>query len=143
MKKTLITILLSFIALGLSAQSDELLSMNRGNLEMGQEEAPVYNGPTGCANPIEFQAFDLLLSNLNAQPFEKDKLATAKQFAESHCLSTSQVKQLMLHFSFEEHRIEFARHAYAHTYDLNNYHKVSKAFKFSSSVEKLRKALNN
>jgi hypothetical protein len=49
----------------------------------------------------------------------------------------SQVKQVMLLFTFEETRLDFARFAYDHTYDIGNYFMVNDAFTFETSIEEL------
>ena len=40
-------------------------------------------------------------------------------------------------FSFEDSRLDFAKFAYGHTYDLGNYYQINSAFTFSSSVDEL------
>lgn len=144
MKTTILTILLLTLGLLLTAQdssTQDFISMSNGNLEIGQEESPVYNGPTGCNRPLLYAEFDELLKNLHQQPFEKDKLSKAKQIVQAHCLNSGQVKQIMLRLSFEEHRLEFAQYAYPHTYDLDNFDQVNGAFKFTSSVQKLKDSI--
>jgi hypothetical protein len=144
MKTILLTTLLLTLGLLLTAQdssTQDFISMSNGNIEVGQEESPIYNGPTGCNRPLHHPKFDALLKNLHQQPFEKDKLSKAKQIVQAHCLNSGQVKQIMLRLSFEEHRLEFAQYAYSHTYDLDNFDQVHGAFKFTSSVQKLKNSI--
>lgn len=145
MKTILLTTLLLTLGLFLTAQdssTQDFISMSNGNIEVGQEESPIYNGPTGCTRPLHHPEFDALLKNLHQQPFEKDKLSKAKQIVQAHCLNSGQVKQIMLRLSFEEHRLEFAQYAYPHTYDLDNFTQVHSAFKFTSSVQKLNDSIH-
>lgn len=135
-----------FLAFGLfvtaqQSSSTEFISMSNGDIEVGQDERPIYNGPTGCNRPLHQPDFTELLKSLHQQPFEKDKLSKAKQITQAHCLNSGQVKEIMLRLSFEEHRLEFAQYAYPHTYDLDNFHQVHGAFKFTSSVQKLKESL--
>jgi hypothetical protein len=144
MKTTILTTLLLTLGLFLAAQntsSEDFITMSNGDLEIGQEESPVYNGPTGCNRPLHYPEFDALLKNLHKQPFEKDKLSKAKQIVQTYCLNSGQVKQIMLRLSFEEHRLEFAQFAYPHTYDLDNFDQVHGAFKFMSSIQKLKESI--
>ncbi len=145
MKTTIIITI--FLSLGLllvaqTGSNQDFISMSNGAIEIGQEDGPVYNGPTGCSRPLLHDDFEMMLSKLGKQPFEKDKLSAAKQLVQSNCLQSKQVKQIMLRLSFEEHRLEFAQFAYPFTYDLDNYDLVNDAFKFSSSVQKLKESLN-
>ncbi len=97
-----------------------------------------YTGPTGCNGwPMKDADFNSAKASISSKSFEESKLTTAKQVANSNCLTASQVKQIMDLFSFEDSRLDFAKHAYAHTFDVGNYFKVNDAFKFESSIDDL------
>ena len=53
------------------------------------------------------------------------------------CLFVSQVKEIILQFTFEQTRLDFAKYAYDRTYDVGNYFKVNDTFTFESSTEEL------
>ncbi|MGC8865899.1 MAG: DUF4476 domain-containing protein [Bacteroidales bacterium] len=98
---------------------------------------PAYTGPVGCPYPISAQQFDQVLNSIQSKSFDDSKLTIAKQVISSNCLWTTQVKQIMLLFSFESTRLELAKFAYGHTYDIGNYYMLNDAFSFESSIEEL------
>lgn len=96
-----------------------------------------YNGEYGCPWPMSPADFADARNTISSKSFEDSKLAIAKQIIQSNCLLSSQVKELMLLFTFEETRLDFAKFAYGYTLDLGNYYKVNDAFTFESSIEEL------
>lgn len=98
---------------------------------------PGYNGPIGCPWPMNDGDFASAKASIKNQSFSDTQLKVAKQIFNSNCLTSAQVKEIMLLFSFEETRLDFAKYAYGRTYDLGNYYKVNDAFTFSSSVDEL------
>ena len=65
------------------------------------------------------------------------RLKTAKQIAGSNCLSTGQIVEICKVFGFEETKLDFAKFAYDHCTEKQNYFKVNNVFGFSSSVDDL------
>lgn len=114
-----------------------VVTANQGNSPSGY--LPGYNGPVGCPVPMSVQEFQQAKNTINSRPFESSKITIAKQIAGANCLFSSQVKEIMSLFSFEGTRIEFAKHAYSHTYDKGNYFMVNDAFDFDSSIDELNK----
>jgi hypothetical protein len=100
---------------------------------------PGYNGPIGCPMPINPNDFSGVKSSISSKSFEDSKLQVAKQVCGSNCLLSGQVREIMQLFSFEDTRLEFAKFAYGHTYDLGNYYKVNDAFQFESSIDDLNR----
>ena len=98
---------------------------------------PGYNGPIGCPWPMDQAGFSNASQTVSGQSFEDNKLQVAKQVFNSNCMTSVQVAQLMGLFSFEDSKLDFAKFAYGHTYDLGNYYLVNNAFTFSSSVDEL------
>ena len=96
-----------------------------------------YNGKTGCPVPMNRNEFDSFKSSLNSKSFEDSKMTMAKQVLNNNCLTSSQVKEVMGLFSFEQTKLDFAKYAYGHTYDIGNYYKVNDAFTFESSIDDL------
>ena len=74
------------------------------------------------------------VKNIN---FDDSRLATAKQIADSNCLSASQVVQICETFGFEDTKLDFAKYAYSACCDPKNYFQVNNVFKFSSNVDAL------
>lgn len=99
-----------------------------------------------CDYPMADNDFASALASIKSKSFDKDKLIVAKQITNSNCLTSNQVKQIMELFSFESEKLEFAKFAYTHTFDPENYYKVNDAFSFSSSISELNnyiKSINN
>lgn len=98
---------------------------------------PGYNGPVGCPVPMSPPDFEDLKESVASKSFEETKFTIAKQVLQDRCMVVSQVKQMMLIFTFEQTRLDFAKFAYDRTYDIGNYFKVNDAFTFEGSVEEL------
>jgi hypothetical protein len=123
-----------------SQQAGSVTGINAGSgTNAGQYEMPGYNGPYGCRWPMSQTDFDQAKASISSKSFEDSKLTIAKQIIQSNCLLSIQVKEVMLLFSFEDTRLDFAKFAYAYTLDLGNYYKVNDAFTFESSIDDLNK----
>ena len=96
-----------------------------------------YNGPYGCPVPMAAGNFNEFKQTLKTKTFEDTKMTIAKQVIANQCLLSSQVKEIMQLFSFEESKLDFAKFAYDHTYDIGNYFKVNDEFTFETSIEDL------
>ena len=104
---------------------------------------PGYSGPIGCPMPLLPNEFESLKSSINSKTFEDSKMTLAKQATGSACLTAQQVKDIMLLFTFEDNRLEFAKYAYGRTYDLGNYYKVNDAFTFELTIDELNEFINS
>lgn len=98
---------------------------------------PGYNGPYGCPYPMSAGEFESAKASIKSKSFEDSKLTIAKQIITNNCLLSRQVKEIMLLFSFEDTRLDFAKFAYAYTLDLRNYYKLNDAFTYESSIDEL------
>jgi len=98
---------------------------------------PGYNGVYGCPYPMQPADFDQAKQSIRSKSFEDSKLTIAKQIINTNCLLSTQVKEIMLLFSFEDTRLELAKYAYGYTLDIGNYYKVNDAFTFESSIDEL------
>lgn len=103
---------------------------------------PGYNGPYGCPMPMSNSDFESAKSSIRTKSFEDSKLTVAKQILGSNCLLSSQVKEVMLLFSFENTRLDFAKFAYGKTFDPGNYYKLNDAFQFESSIDELNEYIS-
>jgi hypothetical protein len=74
---------------------------------------------------------------ISAENFDETRLDIAKQAITANCMNTNQIMQVCKLFSFEESKLDFAKFAYAHCSDPNNYFKLNGIFTFSSSKEEL------
>ena len=98
---------------------------------------PGYTGPIGCTPPMSPTEFSEMKASIASKSFEETKITITKQVMDSRCMFVSQVKDLLKLFSFEESKLDIAKYAYDHTYDLGNYYKLNDAFTFSSSTDEL------
>ena len=98
---------------------------------------PGYSGQVGCPVPMSKQDFSDLNATISSKTFEETKFTIAKQVLNDRCLFVSQVKEIILQFTFEQTRLDFAKYAYDRTYDVGNYFKVNDTFTFESSTEEL------
>lgn len=99
---------------------------------------PGYSGNVGCNGyPMDETRFNQVVQSIEAKNFDDSKLTMAKQVINTNCMKSSQVKRLMMLFSFEDTRLDLAKYAYGYTYDIGNYYQLNDAFKFESSIEEL------
>ena len=104
---------------------------------------PGYNGDIGCSMPMSPNDFNDLKKSLMSKSFEETRLTIAKQVVGSQCLLTGQVKELIGCFTFEDSKLQMAKFAYDHTYDIGNYFKVNDVFTFESSIEELNEYIES
>ncbi len=123
-----------------SQQAGSLTGINTGQLANPDKYIlPGYNGTYGCPRPMSPVDFDQAKASISSKNFEDSKLTIAKQIIQGNCLLSSQVREMLELFSFEDTRLNFAKFAYAYTLDLGNYYKVNDAFKFELSIDELNK----
>jgi hypothetical protein len=96
---------------------------------------------TACSTPMSSSDFVSAKNSIEAKPFSDTKMTIAKQVLNNNCVSTDQVKALMVLFNSDDEKIELAKYAYDRTADQKNYYRVNDAFTFSSSSDELDKYL--
>lgn len=101
-----------------------------------------YKGRIGCPWPMTAGDFQSAKNSIASKSFDDTRLTIAKQVASANCLFCSQVKDIMLLFSFEATRLDFAKFAYPYVYDQGNYFKLNDAFTFESSIDELNSYIN-
>lgn len=92
---------------------------------------------------MDQQVFEQLKTTLQNESFDNSKLTMAKQAIGSNWVSTSQVKQLLELFSYEDNKLVLAKYAYPYTTDRNNYFLLYDGFTYSSSKEELAKFIRD
>ncbi len=112
---------------------------NQGGAVINQ---PVAQQNQGCINPMSSRDFDAARNSIRSQSFEDTKLSTAKNIANSNCLSAQQVKDICQLFSFEESKLDFAKFAYTRCTERNRYFIVNDVFSFSSSTDELNRFIS-
>jgi hypothetical protein len=103
---------------------------------------PGYNGPTGCPWPMDEAQFGNVYNSIASKDWDETKLTVAKQVISSNCLTSEQVKQIMLLFEWEDTRLDLAKWAYGHTFDIGNYYLLNDAFEWESSITELNAYIN-
>ncbi len=103
---------------------------------------PGYGGPVGCPHPMTPGDFGNVKTSIKSKSFDESRLTIAKQVINNNCLLSSQVKEIMLLFSFEDTRLDLAKYAYGYTYDIGNYYQLNDAFTFESSIDELNDHIN-
>ena len=98
---------------------------------------------TGCSDPMEESTFLGSLISVSAPPFDPPKLSAAKKLATEHCLTTTQVKEVIYVFDSESTRLSFAKFAYDHTWDVQNYSDVADALHSTKSKNELQTFINS
>ncbi len=98
----------------------------------------VMTSASGCSMAMDAGEFNDAKSSISSKSFEDSKMKVAKQVADNNCFSTSQVKELMGLFTYEDSKLDFAKYAYAYTVDKNNYYKINDAFTYESSISDLQ-----
>ncbi|MEO0312164.1 MAG: hypothetical protein RIQ89_1821 [Bacteroidota bacterium] len=101
-----------------------------------------YNGAIGCPVPFSNADFESVKRSISSKSFEDSKLTIAKQVLANNCMTCSQVRDIMMLFSFEDTRLDFAKFAYGLTYDIGNYYKLNDAFTFETSIDELNAYIN-
>lgn len=86
---------------------------------------------------ISSRDFEQFKQAIKAESFSDTKLKMAKQFIAGNRFTSTQVKEIVQLFSFEEAKLDVAKYAYPYTVDKGNYVFVAGAFSFSSSKEEL------
>jgi len=102
-----------------------------------------YNGRIGCPVPMSRADFESFKGSVTSKSFEESKMTLAKQVLNTNCLTSAQVREVMNLFSFEDTKLDFAKYAYGHTYDIGNYYKVNDSFQFESSIEDLNNYISS
>lgn len=68
---------------------------------------------------------------------DSNKLRMAKNYVASNPLTSEQIAGISREFSFDNNRLDFAKHAYANCYDKSNYFLLKDTFTFSSNYNSL------
>lgn len=103
---------------------------------------PGYSRAIGCPMPMSREDFASLKQTISSKTFEDTRMTIAKQVVSDRCLFVSQAKEIAQLFTFEESKLDFAKYAYDHTYDVGNYFKMNDVFTFETSIEELNQYIS-
>lgn len=88
---------------------------------------------------LEFSDF---IKSINKMSFDQDKSTQIKTSLLQRCLTSQQVKELVLVSNYESTRVQIAKDMYDNCVDKNNYYKVNESFKMSSSISELNEYIS-
>lgn len=75
---------------------------------------------------------------VKAKKFEDDRKSTAtRETKHLNCMTTAQIKKITQLFKFEDSRLDYAKLAYYHCSDPDNFLSITEVFKFESSKREL------
>ncbi len=105
-----------------------------------REEVVVTQAPAGgCIRQMDATSFTNAKKSISDKGFDDTRLTIAKQVTKANCLTCAQIVEICNVFAFEESKLEYAKFAYDHCFDPNNYYMVNDVFSFESSMEELTK----
>lgn len=104
---------------------------------------PGYSGPTGCNWPVSDSQFSSMKNSIGSKDWDDTRLAVAKQIIGSNCLTSAQVADVTRLMEWDKARLDIAKFAYGHTYDIGNYYLVNDAFEWESNIEELTEYINS
>jgi hypothetical protein len=87
--------------------------------------------------PMNERSFEQLKQTIRRESFDETKVSIAKTAIRDQAVSTTQVRELLGLFSFEQNKLDIAKYCYHYTTDYNNYYLVANSFAFSSSKNDL------
>jgi hypothetical protein len=107
-----------------------------------------YNGNTNtynsnCIYGMSSTDLNAAKNSMNSTSFDDTKISTFKQIVSSKCIITSQVKELLQIFTFEDSKLSMAKYAYSYVADPSNYYTLNDIFTFDASKEELSDYVTN
>lgn len=94
---------------------------------------PGYNGRIGCNAPMTQQEFDNAQRSVHAKSFENTRFDLVKQILNNNCMTVDQIRRMSKEFTFDNTRLDFAKYAFNHVYDIDNYYQLTDIFDFESN----------
>ena len=98
-----------------------------------------YDNNEGYTSGMNDREFKTVLQSINKEWLESNKYKSASQIVKMNRMTTAQVEQILLLFSFENNKLEIAKQAYANTVDKRNYSRLFDLFSFNSSKVELER----
>jgi hypothetical protein len=118
---------------------DDEFDFDRGH-NYGDYDNREHRGNESSMNDREFSR---VLQAIEKEWLESNKLKSATQIVKNNVLTSAQVKQMLILFSFENNKLELAKTAYANTSDKRNYNMIYDVFSFNSSKDELARYIRN
>lgn len=108
---------------------------NNGYGNGHQGNAPNWNGNN--------QYFNQFVLQLQQESFDSNRLKDAKNYAKQGWLSAYQVNEIAKTFTFDSNRLDWAKFAYSHCQDKQNYFLLQNTFTFASNYNQLQSYIAN
>ena len=102
-----------------------------------------YDSHEGYASGMNDREFRNVLQAIDKEWLESNKVKSALQIVKTNSLTTAQVEQVLLLFSFENNKLEIAKQAYGNTVDKRNYSRLYDVFSFNSSKTELERYIGS
>lgn len=112
-----------------------------GNVTLGQ--GATNNGNNSTLQAMSARDFDAMKTAIIAFSSDNDRINKAKEYLPNNYFLAEQVKEIMGLFVFEDVRLDFAKAAYAKTYDPQNYTTVQAVLVNPSSQRDLQTYIDN
>ena len=96
-----------------------------------------YSNHTYGWNPVCVSDFNMGCRSIRSCGYDADRLRSARRFVRNNYVSAHQIADIMLMFSFESTRLEFAKYAFHRTCDIQNFGIVFNQLSFNSSRREL------
>lgn len=119
---------------------DDEFDFDRGNNYGDYDDR---NNRGGYESSMNDREFSRVLQSIEKEWLESNKLKSATQIVRNNMLTSAQVKQMLILFSFENDKLELAKVAYANTTDKRNYNMIYDVFSFNSSKDELARYIRN
>jgi hypothetical protein len=113
----------------------------RDNRDYSDNRDPRYDN--NYSRAMSDYDFSQAKESLRREWFENTRVTTAKQIIDKNYLTSQQVKDMLLLFTFENNRLDIAKYAYGKTVDKGNYFVVNDAFTFNSNKEELARYIRD
>ena len=97
----------------------------------------------GCAPPLAPSLFDRKIAELEALPFERDKLKQLKPWLGKTCLTTAQIRTVVELIEDEERRLEVLVAAHAACFDRSKFDSLSDLLYLSRSRDRFNLMVND
>lgn len=117
-----------------------------GNVTLGQNSNNTTNNNNNSGNSVKAMSardFDTMKTRIAEFSSDNDRINKAKEYLPNNFLLAEQIKEIMGLFVFEDVRLDFAKAAYAKTYDPQNYHLVKAVLVNPSSKQDLQSYIDN
>lgn len=96
-----------------------------------------------CTAPMSESDFSAELPSVSGAATASLQMSAAKKMAIANCLTTGQIKSIMIQLPDDQKRLVFAKFAYDNAWDPQNYQEVGQALTSEPSKEELSKFIKS